>query len=178
MSHANNVVFKGLHIVAWIIFIGLCIEAGGLFINFIFNTYNPSFIPKLYQKLDLQEIYENSKPAFFGLYFFILVTAILKAYLFYIVIRLMYTLDLKNPFTKFVSNQFFLLSYLILVIGILSFTGRQFAKNVSHQGYDITGAAGFWVDSQAFILTGAIMYIIATIFSKGVEIQAENELTV
>jgi hypothetical protein len=36
----------------------------------------------------------------------------------------------------------------------------------------------FWEDSQAFILMAAVVYIIATIFKKGVEIQNENDLTV
>jgi hypothetical protein len=34
MSSKNNFVFKSLHVVAWIIFVGLCIEAGGLVTNF------------------------------------------------------------------------------------------------------------------------------------------------
>ena len=38
MSKRNNFVFKGLHIVAWIIFVGLCIEAGGLLVNFVFQS--------------------------------------------------------------------------------------------------------------------------------------------
>ncbi len=36
----------------------------------------------------------------------------------------------------------------------------------------------FWTSSQAFILMGAVIYIIATIFKKGVDIQNENDLTV
>jgi hypothetical protein len=35
MSERNNFVFKTLHVVAWVIFVGLCIEAGGLIVNFI-----------------------------------------------------------------------------------------------------------------------------------------------
>ncbi|MBN2666855.1 MAG: DUF2975 domain-containing protein [Bacteroidales bacterium] len=36
----------------------------------------------------------------------------------------------------------------------------------------------FWVDSQAFILMAAVVYVIATIFKKGLEIQNENDLTI
>jgi len=36
----------------------------------------------------------------------------------------------------------------------------------------------FWTDSQAFIIMAAVIYIIATIFKKGVDIQNENDLTV
>jgi hypothetical protein len=79
MSKTNNFVFWGLYIVAWLIFVGLSIEAGGLFVNFIISLYRPEFIQNLYQKLDLTEMYKNSKLAFFGIYSFILTISFLKA---------------------------------------------------------------------------------------------------
>jgi len=68
MSKRNDFIFKGLHIVAWIIFVGLCIEAGGLIVNFIFSLYKPELVQNLYQKLDLSELYNRSKLAYFGMY--------------------------------------------------------------------------------------------------------------
>src|SRR5690606_32784409 len=105
MSKTNNFVFWALYIVAWLIFVGLSIEAGGLIVNFFFSLYNPEFIPNLYQKLDLTEMYKDSRLAFFGIYSFILIISILKAVLFYIVIRLMHKMDLSKPFNSFVSRQ-------------------------------------------------------------------------
>ena len=49
---------------------------------------------------------------------------------------------------------------------------------MQHHGFDIDKLNGFWADSQAFILMSAVIYVIATIFKKGVEIQNENDLTV
>ena len=46
------------------------------------------------------------------------------------------------------------------------------------QGFVIDNLNQFWADSQAFILMGAVIYIIATIFKKGVDIQNENDLMV
>jgi len=63
-------------------------------------------------------------------------------------------------------------------IGILSFIARQTAKNLSSHGYEIDKLSQFWVDSQAFILMAAVIYVIATIFKKGVDLQNENDLTV
>lgn len=178
MSKTNNFVFKSLLIVAWIIFVGLCIEAGGLIVNFFFSLFKPEFVQNLYQKLDLTEMLEKSTPAFYGVYSFILIIAILKAVLFYVVIRLMHKMDLSKPFSIFVSRQISLLSYYTLSIGLLSYIGRQFAKDLIRYGFDTSNLNQFWEDSQAFILMGAVIYIIATIFKKGVEIQKENDLTV
>lgn len=178
MSKTNNFVFKGLLIVAWIIFVGLCIEAGGLIVNFFVSQYEPDFIQNLYQKLDLTKIFRKSRITFYGIYSLILFIAILKAVLFYIVIRLMHKMDLSKPFNTFVSRQISLLSYYALSIGLLSYIGRQFAKNLIRYGFITDNLNQFWEDSQAFILMGAVIYIIATIFKKGVEIQNENDLTV
>ncbi len=178
MSKTNNFVFKGLHIVAWVIFVGLSIEAGGLIVNFIFSIYKPEFVQNLYQKLDLSEMYNRSKWAFFGIYSFILFISILKAYLFYVVIRLLCKLNLSKPFNSFVSEQITQISYYTFSIGILSYIARQTAKNLQHHGFAIDNLNEFWADSQAFILMAAVIYVIATIFKKGVEIQNENDLTV
>ena len=178
MSKRNNFVFIGLHIVAWVIFVGLCIEAGGLIVNFIFSIYNPEFVQNLYQKLDLSVMYNRSKWTFYGVYSFILSISLLKACLFYVVIVLLWKLNLAKPFNSFVSKQITQISYYTFSIGILSYIARQTAKNLQHHGYVIDNLNEFWADSQAFILMAAVIYVIATIFKKGVEIQNENDLTV
>ena len=178
MSERSKFLFIGLHIVAWVIFVGLCIEAGGLIVNFIFSIYNPGFVQNLYQKLDLSDMYNRSQWVFFGIYSFILFIALLKVFLFYTVIRLLMKLDLAKPFSSFVSDQITQIGYYTISIGIISYIARQTAKSLQHQGYLIDNLNGFWTDSQAFILMAAVIYVIAAIFKKGVEIQNENDLTV
>jgi len=178
MSKTNNIVFKGLHIVAWVIFVSLCIESGGFIVNFIFNVYNPEFVGRLYQKLDLSQMYNSDKWLFFSIYSFILSISLLKAYLFYIVIMLLHKLDLSKPFNTFVSDQITKISYYTFSIGILSYIARETANNLEYYNYNIGSLNEFWADGQAFIIMAAVVYIIAVIFKKGVEIQKENDLTV
>jgi hypothetical protein len=47
MPEGKVFVFRGLHIVAWVIFVGLCIEAGGLIVNLTFSLHKPEFAQKL-----------------------------------------------------------------------------------------------------------------------------------
>jgi hypothetical protein len=178
MSLSNNFVFNGLKIVSWIIFVGLCIEAGALIVNFFFSLFNPEIVPNLYQKLDLSDMYARSKWTFFSMYSFILFISILKAYLFYLVIVLVTKINLSKPFSNFVSKQILQISYYTFSIGLLSYIARQTAKNLQHYGYNIDMLNQFWADSQAFIIMAAVVYVIATIFSKGVALQNENDLTV
>ncbi|MBK6731323.1 MAG: DUF2975 domain-containing protein [Bacteroidetes bacterium] len=178
MSKTNNYIFLGLKIIAWLIFVGLSIEAGGLIVNFFFSLYKPEFVQNLYQKLDLGEMYNQSKSAFYGVYSFILVISFLKAYLFYLVINLVSNFNLSKPFNTYVSNHITQISYYTFSIGLISYIAQQFAKNLMHRGYVTDNLNQFWEDSQAFILMAAIVYIIAAIFKKGIDIQNENDLTV
>lgn len=178
MSKTNNFVFWGLYVIAWLIFVGLSIETGGLLVNFFFSLYNPEFIQNLYQKLDLMAMYNESKLAFYGVYSFILIISILKAVLFYAVIHLMHKMDLSKPFNTFVAKQISQISYYTLSIGFLSYIAREIVRNLMHHGFVPDNLNQFWEDSQAFILMGAVIYIIATIFKKGIDIQNENDLTV
>jgi uncharacterized membrane protein len=87
-------------------------------------------------------------------------------------------MDLTKPFNTFVSNQILQISYYTISIGLLSYVAKQVAKSLMHYGFDTNNLNQFWADSQAFIVMGAVIYIIATIFKKGVDIQNENDLTV
>lgn len=178
MKTKKNFVFIILNIVAWIIFVGLCIEAGALIVNFVFSIFKPEMVPNLYQKMDLSELYNQSAMVFYGMYGFVLFISIFKCILFYVVIMLLLKLDLEKPFNPFVSKQITQMSYFTFSIGLLSYIARESAKNLQHRGYEIDQLNQFWVDSQAFILMAAVIYVIAAIFKKGIEIQSENELTI
>lgn len=178
MSKSKNYIFIGLKIIAWFIFVGLCIEAGALIVNFVISLYKPEIVKNLYEKLDLSMVYNESKWVYYGIYSFIISMSVFKALLFYYVIKLTMVLNLSNPFIQGVADQIRGISQLTLSIGIISYVGRQVLKNNERYGLDMATIEKFWADSEAFILMSAIIYVIATIFARGVELQNENELTV
>lgn len=178
MSKGNKFVFQALNVVSWIIFVGLCIEAGALVVNFVFSLFKPEVVHNLYQKLDLSQIYQLNKWVYFGIYGFILTISVLKAYLFYVVIVLLMKLDLEKPFSSAASGHITKISYVTLSIGIISYIARQTTMGLTHYGFDTAPLGKFWADSKAFILMAAVVYVIATIFKRGVELQNENDLTV
>jgi hypothetical protein len=178
MLKRSDVVFKTLHVVVWIIFIGLSIEAGGIIVNFIYSLFKPEVVRNLYQKLDLSEMYARSQVVYFMMYSFLMAIAVLKAHLFYALIRLMMNFNLAKPFSAEVVQQITRLSYFTLSIGLLSLIARETAEKLQQHGFVLDKLDQFWGDSQAFILMAAVVYVIASIFKKGVEIQNENDLTV
>lgn len=178
MSKADNFVFRGLYVVTWLIFVSLCIETGSLIVNFVLSIYSPDLVKNLYQKLDLTEIYYASKLAFFSIYTLIISISFLKAFLFYMVIKLMRKMDLLKPFNNFVSGQILQIGYCTLSIGLLSYITKELTKNLVHYDFVTENLNQFWAESQAFILMGAVIYIIAIILKRWVAIQDENSLTI
>lgn len=178
MKKMNNIVFKGLLVIAWIIFVGLSIEAGAIIVNFIFSIFKPEFVGKFYQKLDLSAMYRQSQMSFYTIYAFIIVIVVLKAYLFYLVVEMMHKLDLNKPFNNLVSKQITQISYLTFSIGLLSSVAQETVGRILRKSYEVGSLNQFWTDSRAFILMAAIIYVISVIFSRGIELQNENDLTV
>ena len=178
MSKSYNIVYIILQIIVWIIFVGLCIEAGGLLVNFGFSLFKPESVKYLYQKLDLSQIYQQSQLVFFSLYSFIVIISMLKAYLFYLVIKLISKLDLLKPFNSYVSTQINHISYFTFAIGIISYVARQTSEGLLNYGFNTINLNQFWTDSQAYILMAAVVFVIASIFTRGIELQKENDMTV
>lgn len=177
MLKTKNFVYWGLYSIAWLIFICLLIDAGTLIVNFFSTLIWPMLDQTGYYRIDLSESYNNNIIAFYTSYSFELGISILKAYLFYIVIRLVHKMDLAKPFNTFVSKQILQISFYTISVGLLSLIAKQSTKRLL-QGFESEALNHFWVDSQAFIIMGAVIYIIATIFKKGVDIQNENDLKV
>lgn len=78
----------------------------------------------------------------------------------------MHTMDFSRPFSTFVAKQISKISYYTLSIGMLSYIAKELVENLIHYGFVTDHLNEFWSDSQAFILMGAVIYIIATIFKK------------
>ena len=178
MTKKTGFVFKFLQIVAWFIFVGLCIETGALVVNFVYSLFNPLVLKNLYNKLDLSAMYEQSQFVFFLMYSFVLSISLLKAFLFYVVIKLVGKLDLQKPFCEFVSNQISRIRTVTFTIGLLSIIATKVVHNFSEKGFDVNQLNEYWTDGKAFILMSAVLIIIATIFKRGIELQSENDLTV
>lgn len=178
MSNRTSLIFKGLEIVAWLILIGLFIELCALIIHFAFNFIDMEMVKDMYGDFDLGPIYESNPFGFFSLYAFILALTFFKVGLFWIVVRLVMTIDLTKPFNSDVARYISRISLFTFTIGILSLIGSRIANFFLHRGYETDGLDQFWSDSQAFIIMAAVIYIIAMIFKRGIEMQSENELTV
>jgi len=171
-----------LHVLSWIIFVGLCIDAGGILSNALFSLLiNPAATHDFWLHLDLSGLYDFDKGYFITITMQMTIVAVMKSILFFLIVKILYDkkLDLLQPFNndlkRFISNM----SYLALGIGMFSYWGAKYTKWLVAKGVvmpdvqDLNlGGADVW------LFMGIILLIIAQIFKRGVEIQSENELTI
>lgn len=171
-----------LYILAWIIFIGLCMEAGGILFNAFYTLFiKPVGAAFFWNKMDLSGLHAADKVYFIIMTSLMSIAAILKAILFYIIIRTIHhrKLDFIQPFTRALPRFISSLAWLAIGIGIFSTWGTNQAKWLLAKGIPVPeiqkmgfGGADVW------FFMGVILVVIAQICKRGVEIQTENELTI
>jgi len=178
----TTIVLRVLHVFAWVIFIGVCIEAGGSIFSAAFTLMiNPINAATFWVGNDLSGLYKYDTGYFLVETVLISIPSVIKAYLFYLIIKILHDkkLSMAQPF----NNEFrlFLIkgSALAFAIGLFTIWGVNYTEWLVNQGVQMPdtqhlrlGGADVW------LFMGVILFVIAQIFKRGVEIQSENELTV
>jgi hypothetical protein len=175
-------ILKILYVISWIIFIGVCIEAGGsIFSAFYTLVINPINAATFWVGNDLSGLYKYDRGHFFAETLLISISGVLKACMFYLIIDILHNkkLNLSQPFNKEVRSFIIKISCLAFGIGLFTWRGVEYTEWLVEQGVKMPdtqhlrlGGADVW------LFMGVILLVIAQIFKKGIEIQTENELTV
>lgn len=171
-----------LYVLSWIIFIGICIEAGVLICSAILTfTLSPEVAEHIWKEVDLSVLYRYNSEHFLVEMILISIVSVLKAWLFYLIVKLLHDkkLNLSQPFNREVGRFISMLSYLSLGIGLFSFWGVKYSMWLTLRGVNMPDAASLRLGgSDVWLFMGVILLVIAQVFRRGIEIQTENELTV
>lgn len=171
-----NFILKIMNILFWIIFIGLCIKAGAILTSFMVSIYvNPEGAKDLYLGFDLSGLYHYDKGHYIGIVSLVIVLTGLKAFIAYLVIKISLKFNLDHPFNNDIALLILKISYVALATGVLALMAKGYTDWLSGQGANVSGLN--WSASE-ILFFGGILFLIANVFRKGVEIQVENELTV
>jgi hypothetical protein len=165
-------------VVIWSIFIGLCLQAGALLFTFIYSLFKPIVAANLYNGLDLSGLLETNPWYYGGVVSIILFIMGQKAYLFYLMIQVFLKINLIHPFSKEISKLITNISYLAFQIGVAIILASGVFKWMVKRGYELDSVQQLVGNGFEFLLMAALLIAIGMIFKRGVEIQAENELTV
>jgi hypothetical protein len=175
-------ILKVLYVLSWIIFIGLCIEAGGFIFNAFFTlVINSIDAGHFWQQIDLSGLYQYDPGYFFTETLFISLVAVMKAFLFYLIVKNLHRkkLNLSHPFNNETLRFIFNAAYLALGIGIFSLWGVKYTDWLMKQGVKMPDIQHLSLGGgDVWLFMSVTLFVIAQMFKRGIEIQTENELTI
>ncbi len=174
MKTKTQTILQVMNVLTWIVFIGILIEGGATLFSFIISFFNSDAAFDLYKGLDLFPLRETDFRHYTAVVSFMVVLYGLKAYTAYLVIMIMSKINLKSPFSKTIADLIEKISFVLFEIFIISVIFNGYIKWLS-ESYIIEYEN---VNSSEFLFLAGIIYIIAQVFKKGLEIQSENELTI
>lgn len=163
-----------MYILAWVAFIGLMIEAGAILISYGVSCVNPEAARKLYKGLDLYPLRQYSFWHYTQSVSFLVALSAMKAFIFFMVIKTLSKVNLKNPFTIEVARIIEKISYVLLGTWIITILNNA-------QNGGLLKRTGIFIedrDAGEFIFMAGLVFIISQVFRRGVELQSENDLTV
>jgi hypothetical protein len=179
MKSNTTTILKILHILSWIIFIGLCIKTGALLYSFVFSlVINSTGASNLYEGLDLSAVLSYDPRYYFGLVSLLITIAALKALILYFVIGIFRRINLVSPFSIPIAKLISLVSIVSIQIGMIILITNSYAKWLIKRGIELPPLGDYLSGASEYFLLGGIIFVIAQVFFRGVEIQNENELTV
>ena len=174
MSINTTQILTAMKIVFWVVFIGLLVQSGALLVTYIISLNTPEAPQNLYLNLDLSELYTQSLWMYTSFLSFLIIIGAMKAYLAYLVVQILTKIDMKKPFSTFVADLIIKISHTALSIGFVCLIAQGYTKYLAKS---VTEFNHNWYAGE-FLFLSAIIFIIAQIFKKGIEIQTENELTI
>ncbi|QIL76667.1 DUF2975 domain-containing protein [Hymenobacter sp. HDW8] len=175
METKDKFILNTVHVVFWVIFIGLCIKSMALLIALLVSLFvNPEGARNLYSELDLYTLYQLDTRHYVSVVSFMIVLSGLKAYIAYLVIKIFSRFDFTRPFDANVSLLITEISHVALRTGVVALVANGYSDWLIKKGVAVQQDWG----SSEFLFLAGVLFIVAQVFKRGVEFQAENELTV
>ena len=163
-----------LRVGAWIVYIGAIVRSVMLAVFFVLGNLSGE-----------NEFYSRHFWSAIFIFSLLWSISILHVQVWEKVKDILTEINLNNPFTMLTAHRLVSTGYLLLSIWIVSFIGKNYLHYLHKslegtsefmQGFSYS-QAGFDADG-VYLLNAGIVYIIAQVFRRGVELQQENELTI
>lgn len=161
-------------VLTWIAFIGLMVEAGIILVSYVITCIKPEITKNLYLGAELSKLMQLGFWNYSIKVYFMFSLLGMKAFIAFLVIKTLSKVNLANPFTAAVSQRIALIGYVLLANWFVSLLNHIHANWLLKQ----MGEPEADYAAVEFLFIAGLVFIISQIFKRGVELQAENELTV
>ncbi|WP_400193957.1 DUF2975 domain-containing protein [Hymenobacter sp. B81] len=175
METRSQTILTTMQVVFWVIFIGLCIKTGALAVSLLVSLFvNADAARDLYMGLDLHALQTASRRHYLGVGSLLLYLWGAKAYMAYLVTAIFAKLNFEQPFSPAVGGLIAQISHAALGAGIVALLAEGYSDWLLKRGLD---APGGWAGGEFLFLAG-ILFVVAQVFQKGIDLQSEHELTI
>jgi hypothetical protein len=174
-THKQTVlILRIMNVIAWIAFIGFCIEAGAIIFSYAVSLVNPQAAKNLYNALDLSPLKQFSFSHYTYSVFLMVALLGMKAIISFLAIKALSEVNLTDPFTIAVARLLEKICYALVIMFIIAIVNDLHADWLSKYAH-LTQQK---MATGEYLFIAALVFIISRIFNRGIEIQSENALTV
>lgn len=175
-------ILKVLLIIAGIIFVGISIDTFGYIFSAVYTmTINSVNARTTWPGVDLSALFAYDKGHFLVVITFMTIVSMLKATQFYLIVKLLYDkkLNLAQPFNQHTRRFILYLSLLAITAGLFAGSGVDYVQWLAAKGIAMPDVQSLRLGgADVWIYMGIMLFVIAQIFKRGIEIQTENDLTI
>ena len=111
----------------------------------------------------------------FKLIFLAIISPILKAYLFFLLIKVFSTINLKHPFSSAIRLLLSNISLVALSIGMSSVIAVSYYGWLYKKGMLLYSLPRHISGSSEFLFFAGILFVISLIFKRGIELQSQKD---
>jgi TRAP-type mannitol/chloroaromatic compound transport system permease small subunit len=169
-----NRILKGINVLAWLALIIFAVEVVGVSGCYAISYLNPEKAAHIYKGWDLYPLKHFSSIHFTLAVIFSVALSAIKAFTCFLIIRILQKVKLVNPFTLQVTTLIGKISFILVLTSLLAALINFHARWIFNE----TGIREAKPDAFGYIFVAGLVFVIAQIFKRGVEIQTENDLTV
>lgn len=175
MKTTSQFIPRLVQITFWVIFIAQCVKAGTVLFLFVGSVIPGSSIPIDYLS-GLETAFSGERGLYIYISFMTLVLGveILKAYVAYYGVLVFKDFQLDNPFESNVVINTTMMSKVFFSAGIVAYITQGVAQWLSKKGV----GSSLDYNPMEYLFMAAILYLIAKVVEKGIEVKRENDLTI
>lgn len=178
-QNKTQLILTIMNVLFWIAFIGLCYNTGTILFSFLIGLMsNQAITDRLYLEVNLTELYKLGLFHYLNIGLILVIASGLKTYIAYLVVKISTKFNLQQPFNEIAYRLISQISYFTLIIGILQICAQSYYKGLIKEGLIVPNLSQYFGNGGEFLFVAGIIFIIAQVFKRGLEIQQENDLTV
>jgi hypothetical protein len=175
MTNTTLTIFKVMHVIFWVLFIGLCFKTVAILISFLVSLFigsdSAKIVPFGIEPFDLPA---SGRWYYMLIISFMIAITALKAYIAYLVVRIFSNFNFSRPFSREITSLISKISYVALETGVIALIANGYSEWLVKRHVTVPVN---WGSGEILFFAGVI-YIIAIVFERGTELQTESDLTV